>query len=186
MRRVVRREAAERIDALAFADVRGLLAGPPIQRDAREHLPVAERPMRRAGRLVREPQIAPAVIERVAVAMTDQRPSPLAHHVKPGELVRPVAAAVDVNAPIIRAHAAAGDLAGAMLAGFLRTPAKFAAVRVVVQELLQPLLRQRGFVHCVLANKKGPQGGPIKICGAAIVLFRGSFDCYIFVGGTGC
>jgi hypothetical protein len=57
-----------------------------------------------------------------------------------------------------------------MLQVFSIAPTKFSRTGVVMQDLLQPFLRQLVLRHCGLANKKGPQRGPWMVpvrCGQA-------------------
>jgi hypothetical protein len=118
-------------------DLRRPIAAPPVERDALESRRVAA-PARTIGGIIgmaRQAQVAPPVVERVAVAVIDERPSPLAFHVEPGQLVRPIIAAVDVNGPILRPHAAPGDVPGTGVGALVRTPAKFYRARIVVQQL---------------------------------------------------
>jgi hypothetical protein len=114
------------------------------------------RPVGTVGRPSRAPQIVPAIVGPVHVAMIDHRPTPFTSHVQPSEMVGFVNSTAHSDVPIT------GDLVHPSsnipdCNGIARTlsPTKIPAFGVVVQQFAQPRLGQsRAPSHGALAQTK--------------------------------
>src|ERR1700730_9544000 len=133
-------EAAEIIAAPVLCNLRRPVASSPVEAGAFQAGGVAARPppIGNVIRMARHAQVAQSVVERVAVAMVNDRAAPLARHVEPRQLVRRIATHIDANGPALPLGAIAGDVSGLVAPLLAPPPAKFSGLRVVIQELVQP------------------------------------------------
>jgi hypothetical protein len=100
-------------------------------------------PIGGVGRLGRAPQVIPAVVRAIRVAMVDYRPAPRAGHVQPRELVSRVMSISHGDIPIsVDLVHTPGDIADANGSAHPPSPTKFPGLLVVMQQLAQPRLGQ--------------------------------------------
>src|SRR5262249_20595311 len=101
----------------------------------------------------RAPKIVPAVVCDVSVAVVDRRTAPASGHIEPRQLVFAIHTPADLDRPIMPSSVAAtGQAAESCFVAETLTPAKFAAVRIVMQQFAQPRAGQSRRVHGCLVK----------------------------------